>query len=85
MMFKPPAFGDGQRIGLFGGSFNPTHYGHYMVALFALKRLPSRASISAAITRGGAAIAVAERSRSAKGAIPRAGFSGLPGETRSQT
>ena len=39
MMFKPPAFGEGQRIGLFGGSFNPAHYGHYMVALYALKRL----------------------------------------------
>ena len=39
MILKPPAFGDGQRIGLFGGSFNPAHYGHYMVALYALKRL----------------------------------------------
>lgn len=39
MIFKPPAFGDGQRIGLFGGSFNPAHYGHYMVAVYALKRL----------------------------------------------
>ncbi len=36
---RPPPFGDGQRIGLFGGSFNPAHYGHYMVALYALKRL----------------------------------------------
>jgi nicotinate-nucleotide adenylyltransferase len=35
----PPAFGEGQRIGLFGGSFNPAHYGHYMVALYALKKL----------------------------------------------
>ena len=38
-MMKPPLFGPGQRIGLFGGSFNPAHYGHYMVALYALKRL----------------------------------------------
>ena len=38
-MMKPPLFGRGQRIGLFGGSFNPAHYGHYMVALYALKRL----------------------------------------------
>ena len=39
MILKSPAFGEGQRIGLFGGSFNPAHYGHYMVALYALKRL----------------------------------------------
>lgn len=38
-MIKPPPFGEGQRIGLFGGSFNPAHHGHYMVALYALKRL----------------------------------------------
>jgi nicotinate-nucleotide adenylyltransferase len=39
MILKPPAFGEGQRVGLFGGSFNPAHEGHYMVALYALKRL----------------------------------------------
>ena len=38
-MLKLPAFGQGQRIGLFGGSFNPAHAGHRMVALYALKRL----------------------------------------------
>ena len=30
---------DGQRIGLFGGSFNPAHDGHLAVSLEALKRL----------------------------------------------
>jgi nicotinate-nucleotide adenylyltransferase len=34
-----PLYSAGQRIGLFGGSFNPAHKGHYMVALYALKRL----------------------------------------------
>ena len=38
-MIKLPPFGARQRIGLFGGSFNPAHTGHFMVALYALKRL----------------------------------------------
>jgi nicotinate-nucleotide adenylyltransferase len=38
-MIRLPLFGAGQRIGLFGGSFNPAHKGHFMVALYALKRL----------------------------------------------
>jgi nicotinate-nucleotide adenylyltransferase len=32
-----PPFSPGQRIGLYGGSFNPAHSGHYAVALEALK------------------------------------------------
>jgi nicotinate-nucleotide adenylyltransferase len=35
----PPPFGGGQRIGLFGGSFNPAHGGHRALALYAMKRL----------------------------------------------
>ena len=38
-MIKLPPHGARQRIGLFGGSFNPAHQGHVQVALFAMKRL----------------------------------------------
>ena len=34
-----PPSGAGQRIGLYGGSFNPAHDGHRHVSLIALKRL----------------------------------------------
>jgi nicotinate-nucleotide adenylyltransferase len=38
-MLKLPTYGAGQRIGLFGGSFNPAHEGHRHVALTALHEL----------------------------------------------
>ncbi len=38
-MDLPPIAGPGMRIGLFGGSFNPPHEGHRLVALQCLKRL----------------------------------------------
>ena len=34
-----PPHGPGQRIGLFGGSFNPPHKGHREASLFALQKL----------------------------------------------
>jgi nicotinate-nucleotide adenylyltransferase len=36
---KVPPFARGQRIGLFGGSFNPPHDGHRAASLLALRRL----------------------------------------------
>ncbi len=38
-MLKPPPFSEGQRIGLYGGSFNPAHAGHLAVAKSAIRRL----------------------------------------------
>lgn len=34
-----PFYGNGMRIGLLGGSFNPPHAAHRAISLFALKRL----------------------------------------------
>jgi nicotinate-nucleotide adenylyltransferase len=34
-----PRWSPGQRIGLFGGTFNPPHEGHLIISLYALKRL----------------------------------------------
>jgi nicotinate-nucleotide adenylyltransferase len=34
-----PPYGDGMRIGLLGGSFNPPHLAHRAISRFALKRL----------------------------------------------
>jgi nicotinate-nucleotide adenylyltransferase len=34
-----PPYGPGQRIGLFGGTFNPPHEGHRAASLLALRRL----------------------------------------------
>ena len=36
---RPPMVGKGQRVGLFGGSFNPPHDGHVHVCEQALRRL----------------------------------------------
>ncbi len=37
--YKLPPFAPGQKIGLFGGSFNPPHEGHRGASLMALRRL----------------------------------------------
>jgi nicotinate-nucleotide adenylyltransferase len=34
-----PSHGDGRRVGLLGGSFNPPHAAHRAISLFAMKRL----------------------------------------------
>src|SRR5438034_6806868 len=34
-----PVHGDGMRVGLLGGSFNPPHAAHRAISLFAIKRL----------------------------------------------
>jgi nicotinate-nucleotide adenylyltransferase len=34
-----PLYSDGMRIGLLGGSFNPPHFAHRAISLFAIKRL----------------------------------------------
>ena len=39
MAAKPPPAGQGQRIGLLGGSFNPPHDAHLLISEIALKRL----------------------------------------------
>jgi nicotinate-nucleotide adenylyltransferase len=39
MIARFPRWSAGQRIGLFGGTFNPPHEGHRLISLFALKRL----------------------------------------------
>ena len=39
MPVRLPPFTPGMRIGLFGGTFNPPHEGHFLVSKTALKRL----------------------------------------------
>jgi nicotinate-nucleotide adenylyltransferase len=39
MIPRPPRFGEGQTIGLLGGSFNPPHAGHRLISRLALQRL----------------------------------------------